>query len=153
MIYSGNELSPKAQKNRRESYGREKAYWPTLYRLGGELVLARPRKFRIVTRDCENFFAALARYLDFFSDLVAKELPTFTFSATQKVNGQKQPGAWKAPLTMENYQAVRQMCAHGKEIFLNVSGGVETWLKETRLPAKAGSPLAQDLWKMRVSLS
>jgi len=128
MIYSGNELSPESQKARRESHGREKAYWPTLYRLGDELILARPRKFRIVARDGENFFAALAKYRDFFSDLVAKELPQFSFDPRQKVNVQKQPGAWKASLTIENYKAVEAMCSHFNEILLNLSRGVEEWV-------------------------
>lgn len=129
-MYSGNELSPRASKVRRESYGKEKAYWPTLYRLGDKLVLARPRKFRIVTRDGESFFAAVLRYRDFFSDLVAKELPQFSFDPRQKVNGQKQPGAWKAALTIENYEAVVTMCDHYGEVFLNLSHRIEEWLNE-----------------------
>jgi len=129
-VYSGNELSPQAQKNRRRSYGAEKAYWPTLSRLGEELVLARPRKFRILTNSRSEFFAVLQRHREYFADLVAKELPMFRFVPTQRIRDQKKPGAWLAPLTEENFKAVEEMCAHGKEIFLNVSDGIGKWLKE-----------------------
>ena len=125
-------VSPKAQKARRESYGRQMDYWPTLYRTGNDMVLARPMKFRILTESREEFFEKLAKHRTYFTDLVAKELPMFRYVATQKIQDRKKPGAWVAPLTKENYEAVKQMCRHYNEILLNVSQGIEKWLKEAQ---------------------
>lgn len=126
------EVSPKAQKARRESAGRQRAYWPTLSRFGNEMILARPRKFRILTESREEFFEKLGKARAYFAELVEKELPTFTFYPNQRVWDQKQLGAWKAPLTKENYEAVKQMCDHYREILLNLSGRIEEWLKEAQ---------------------
>lgn len=124
------EVSPKAQKAKRESAGRQRAYWPTLYRLGEKMVLARPRKFRILTESREEFFEKLAKHRTYFADLVAKELPQFRFEPTQKIRDRKQSGAWLALLTAENFKAVEKMCRHYNEILLNISRGIEEWLKE-----------------------
>lgn len=124
------EVSPKAQKVRRGSYGRQRAYWPTLSRFGNEMVLARPRKFRILTESRAEFFEKLAKARAYFAELVEKELPTFTFHPNQRVRGQKQSGAWKAPLTAENYKAVVEMCSHFNEVLLNLSREIEEWLDE-----------------------
>ena len=121
-------LSPKAQKARRESAGRQRAYWPTLYRTGNEMVLARPSKFRILTESRSEFFAALSKHRKYFADLVAKELPMFRFDPTQKLLSRKRTGAWLAPLTAENFKAVEEMCRHYGEILLNLSQGIEEWL-------------------------
>ena len=125
------DISPKAQKVRHESYGRQRAYWPTLSRFGEEMVLARPSKFRILTESRSEFFAALSKHRKYFADLVTKELPMFRFDPTQKLLSQKRPGAWLAPLTAENYKAVVEMCSHFNEVLLNLSQGIEEWLKLT----------------------
>lgn len=124
------EVSPKAQKARRGSYGRQRTYWPTLSRFGNEMVLARPRKFRILTESRAEFFTVLQKHRRYFADLVARELPMFRWVPTQEIQDRKQPGAWLAPLTAENFEAVRQMCRHYGEILLNRSSGIEKWLKE-----------------------
>jgi len=123
------EVSPKAQKARRESYGRQKDYWPTLYRAGDKMVLARPMKFRILTGSREEFFKKLAKHRAYFADLVTKELPQFRFVPNQKIRDRKRKGAWVAPLTKENYDTVEKMCLHYKEVLLNLSGGIEEWLE------------------------
>lgn len=89
------------------------------------MVLARPRKFRILTESRSEFFALLQKHRAHFADLVAEELPMFRFDSTQKVQDQKKLGAWKAPLTIENYKAVVEMCSHYGEILLNRSSGME----------------------------
>jgi len=127
-MYSGNELSPRAQKNRCESYGRQKDYWPTLYRLGEKMILARPMKFRILTTSRSEFFAVLQKHRQYFADLVERELPQFRFEPTQEI--QRRLGAWVAPLTEENFKAVGKMCDHYGETFLNLSEGIEEWLDE-----------------------
>lgn len=124
-------ISPKVQKARRKSYSRQRDYWPTLYRDGNEMVLVRPMKFRILTESRDEFFEKLAKHRAYFADLVAKELPQFRFDSTQKIRDRKRLGAWVAPLTMENYQAVEQMCDHYREILLNLSRGIEEWLDST----------------------
>lgn len=125
MMY---ELSPKAQKARRESYVRQMDYWPTLYRTGNEMILVRPMKFRILTESREEFFEKLAKHRAYFTDLVAKELPMFRFDSTRKIQDRKKPGAWVASLTVGNYEAVEEMCRHYNEILLNKSRGIEEWL-------------------------
>ena len=126
-------ISPKAQKARRASHGRQKDYWPTLYRLNDEMILARPMKFRILTNSREEFFEKLSKHRAYFADLVAKELPMFRFEPNQKVQDRKKPGVWVAPLTVENFEAVKQMCDHYGEILLNTSSGIEEWLDEIQV--------------------
>lgn len=94
------------------------------------MILARPRKFRILTESREEFFALLQKRRARFADLVAKELPTFGFDPARKIRDRKRPGAWLAPLTEENYEAVEKMCDHCGETLLNLSEGLEEWLDE-----------------------
>ena len=122
------EVSPKAQKARHASYGRQKDYWPTLYRTSDEMILVRPMKFRILTDSRDEFFEKLAKHRAYFADLVSKELPQFRFVPNQKIRDRKWPGAWVALLTKENYIAVEKMCRHYGEILLNLSRGMEEWL-------------------------
>ena len=122
-------VSPKAQKVAHGSYARQRAYWPTLYRLGDQLVLARPRKVRVLADSRDEFFEELAKARTYFADLVAQELPAFEFDPHQRVRGQRRPGAWKAPLSIENLRAVERMCDHYGEVLLNLSDGVRQWLE------------------------
>lgn len=102
------ELSPKAQKARHEAQGRARGYWPHLQRTNTHLILRRP------TRGGRKYQANFAHY-------VAKELPQFAFSARRNW--------WQADLNVANVEAVTRANTQYRELQLNVSQGVKTWLK------------------------
>lgn len=100
--------SKAAQKRREISQGQALMYRPSLKRTNDRLVLFRPSRGRVGFGNC-----------------LAADLPQFEYDRAHAY--------WAADLSRENYEAVLAIFEKGG---LNVSRGVEDWLRGEETPVE-----------------